>query len=245
MPKEKKSAKGGKKGISKKREAKKTVAKKPSKKELKEVKKEEKVKAKARPPELDLSAEARRAKEETRRAKEEEKPRVEMEKEIAKEKEKGEVKAEVKEEKLEEAEKEEVKAEKQKEPAHFYCGTGRRKTSIAKVRLYQGTGTFMINGRTLDGYIGGRKLLEIIAKKPLEITDNLSKFDVNVNVSGGGVASQTEAIRHGIARALLQVNPDLKSPLKKEGLLTRDPRMKERKKYGRKRARKRFQYSKR
>ena len=138
--------------------------------------------------------------------------------------------------------KEEVKKEKEK-PNYF--GTGRRKTSVARVRLYQGKGAFIINGRQLSDYVAGRRLLEVAAKRPLDVTDNLENFDVEVNVFGGGVVSQAEAIRHGVARALLQVNQDLKPSLKREGLLTRDPRMKERKKYGRKRARKRFQYSKR
>ena len=126
-----------------------------------------------------------------------------------------------------------------------YWGTGRRKTSIARVRLLPGTGEVKINNRTLEDYIGGRKTLYMQVSLPLEQTKNTGKFDIHCNVIGGGVNSQIGAVRLGIARALLTMDPDLRSSLREEGLLTRDPRAKERKKYGRKRARKRFQFSKR
>ena len=125
-----------------------------------------------------------------------------------------------------------------------YIGTGRRKNSLARVRIKAGTGQFKINGRTLDAYFN-RETLSMIVKRPLEATDTLSKFDVFANLSGGGVAGQAGALRHGIARALLQYDADLRKILRKGGFLTRDPRMKERKKYGQKGARARFQFSKR
>jgi len=127
----------------------------------------------------------------------------------------------------------------------IFSATGRRKTSIARVKLSQGKGDILINRRPLMNYMANRDVLGIMVKKPLVITDTLSKYDVFAKVEGGGVASQAGALSHGIARALLLVSPDFRGKLKKEGLLTRDPRMKERKKYGRKKARKRFQYSKR
>ncbi len=127
----------------------------------------------------------------------------------------------------------------------FYFATGRRKTSVARVKLVPGAGNVFVNQKPLSKYVAGRKVLEVMVKKPLSVTDTISRYDVAVKVAGGGVSSQAGAISHGIARALLGVNPDLRAKLKPEGLLTRDPRMKERKKYGRKRARKRFQYSKR
>ncbi len=126
-----------------------------------------------------------------------------------------------------------------------YWGTGRRKTSIARVRLLPGSGVVKINDRTLEDYIGGRKTLYPQLTLPFEATRNTNRFDVFCNVSGGGVNSQVGAIRLGIARALLTLDPELRSALRGEDLLTRDPRAKERKKYGRKRARKRFQFSKR
>ena len=125
----------------------------------------------------------------------------------------------------------------------FY-GTGRRKNAIARVWILPGTGAVKINNRELDEYFG-KKTLEMIVKQPLELTDTLSKFDVMATVKGGGITGQAGAIRHGIARALLKSNEEYKAVLRSEGLLTRDPRVKERKKYGRKRARKRFQFSKR
>ncbi len=123
--------------------------------------------------------------------------------------------------------------------------TGRRKTSIAVVKLVKGKGRVFVNGKTLANYIGNRPTLEMMIFKPLALTDNQEKFDVRVKALGGGVSSQAGAIKHAISRALLKVNEENKAVLKAEGLLTRDPRVKERKKYGRKKARKRFQFSKR
>ncbi len=125
-----------------------------------------------------------------------------------------------------------------------YYGTGRRKSSVARVRLIPGEGNFTINGRTLDDYFG-LETLKVIAKQPLVLTGTDNKFDVLVNVAGGGFTGQAGAIRHGIARALLQADEELRPVLKKAGYLTRDPRMKERKKYGLKKARKAPQFSKR
>ena len=123
--------------------------------------------------------------------------------------------------------------------------TGRRKTSIAVVKLVKGKGRVFVNGKTLAAYIGNRPALEMQIFKPLALTENMENYDVRVKAVGGGISSQAGAIRHGISRALLQINPDFRPILKAEGLLTRDARVKERKKYGRKRARKRFQFSKR
>ena len=125
-----------------------------------------------------------------------------------------------------------------------YIGTGRRKRSLARVRLMNGTGQFSVNGRNLEDFFG-RETLVMIIKQPLEATDSLDKFDIFANVNGGGSSGQAGAVRHGIARALLAYDPELKSALRKGGYLTRDPRMKERKKYGQKGARVRFQFSKR
>lgn len=127
----------------------------------------------------------------------------------------------------------------------YYWGTGRRKTSVARVRLRPGNGLVMINNRTAEDYIGNRRTLNHMLKAPLEVVNEEGKMDVLVNVRGGGISSQAGAIRHGIARALLDVNGDYRSALKSEGFLTRDSRVKERKKYGQKRARKKFQFSKR
>jgi len=127
----------------------------------------------------------------------------------------------------------------------YYWGTGRRKTSIARVRLKNGNGQVTINNKTAEAYIGNRRTLQGMLKAPLSIVGQEGKMDVIVNVKGGGVSSQAGAIRHGISRALLEVSDDFRSPLKAEGFLTRDSRVKERKKYGQKRARKRFQFSKR
>ena len=127
----------------------------------------------------------------------------------------------------------------------MYTATGRRKTSTAVVKLVKGKGRVFVNGKTLAAYIGNRPALEMMIFRPLALTDNQTNFDVRVKVVGGGVSSQSGAIRHGISRALVEYNEELKSVLKSEGLLTRDAREKERKKYGRKRARKRFQFSKR
>lgn len=126
-----------------------------------------------------------------------------------------------------------------------YYGTGRRKTATARVYLRPGKGRLVVNGDTWNKYFGERPLIEQIIKQPLRETHTVSKYDIVVNVQGGGTMGQAGAIRHGIARALLQANPALRLALKRAGLLTRDPRMKERKKYGQKGARKRFQFSKR
>ncbi len=127
--------------------------------------------------------------------------------------------------------------------AKFY-GTGRRKKSIARVYLVPGTGKVTINKRDMDDYLG-LETLKVIVRQPLVATDTEGKFDVLVNVKGGGYTGQAGAIRHGIARALLQADPDYRPILKKAGYLTRDPRMKERKKYGLKAARRAPQFSKR
>lgn len=125
-----------------------------------------------------------------------------------------------------------------------YIATGRRKTSVARVRMAAGAGKFVINQRTFDEYITV-PTLRTHAMQPLADTDSAKKFDVAVDVEGGGPAGQAGAIRHALARALLKALPDLKSVLRKKGFLTRDPRMRERKKYGQPGARKRFQFSKR
>ena len=127
----------------------------------------------------------------------------------------------------------------------YYYGTGRRKSSVARVRVYEnGTGNITINGRDIDNYFG-LDTLKMVVRQPLVSTDLLGKVDVVVTVCGGGVTGQAGAIRHGIARALCKANPELRSDLKKAGFLTRDPRMKERKKYGLKAARRAPQFSKR
>ena len=125
----------------------------------------------------------------------------------------------------------------------FY-GTGRRKSSVARVYLTPGTGKITINKRDIDDYFG-LETLKVVVRQPLVATDTLDKFDVLVNVHGGGFTGQAGAIRHGIARALLQVDPEYRAALKAAGFLTRDPRMKERKKYGLKAARRAPQFSKR
>ena len=125
-----------------------------------------------------------------------------------------------------------------------YWGTGRRKTSTARVRLVPGDGKIEINDKPLEQYFGRSSLQEVV-KQPLEITKEMGEFDIYANVEGGGVSGQAEAIRHGIARALLETSGDYRDILKTAGFLTRDPRMKERKKYGRKKARKSPQFSKR
>ncbi len=126
----------------------------------------------------------------------------------------------------------------------FFYGTGRRKHSVARVRLYQGTGKFTINDRDIDDYFG-LETLKLIARQPLSLTETADQFDIVVKVAGGGVTGQAGAIRHGVARALLGFNAELRPELKKAGFLTRDPRMKERKKYGLKAARRAPQFSKR
>lgn len=125
-----------------------------------------------------------------------------------------------------------------------YYGTGRRKTSTARVYLRPGTGEFKVNKKTFEQYFPNQALRMII-RQPLTLTDTASKFDIIVNVAGGGPAGQAGAVRHGITRALMEFNGDLRPALKGAGLVTRDPRAKERKKYGQKGARKRFQFSKR
>ncbi len=126
----------------------------------------------------------------------------------------------------------------------YFYGTGRRKSSVARVRVYNGTGKITINGRDIDDYFG-LETLKLIVHQPLNLTETEGKFDIVANVSGGGVTGQAGAIRHGIARALLLADESFRPILKKAGLLTRDPRMKERKKYGLKGARRAPQFSKR
>lgn len=125
-----------------------------------------------------------------------------------------------------------------------YYGTGRRKTSVARVRLVTGEGNVVINGRHIDEYFG-IKTLDLIVKQPLNLTETADKYDVIANVQGGGPSGQAGAIRHGISRALLELDAELRPALKKAGFLTRDPREKERRKYGLKKARKASQFSKR
>jgi small subunit ribosomal protein S9 len=125
-----------------------------------------------------------------------------------------------------------------------YYGTGRRKSSVARVYLSPGSGKITVNKRDMDNYFG-LETLKLIIRQPLVLTNTLSKFDVKVNVTGGGFTGQAGAIRHGISRALLQADAELRPALKKAGYLTRDPRMKERKKYGLKGARRAPQFSKR
>ena len=122
--------------------------------------------------------------------------------------------------------------------------TGKRKTAIAQVRMRDGSGVIEINGRTIENYFA-RITSRMVVRQPLELTETVERFDVIVSVGGGGLAAQADAIRHGISRALCQVNADFRPPLKRAGYLTRDARIKERKKYGQPGARKRFQYSKR
>ena len=126
----------------------------------------------------------------------------------------------------------------------YFYGTGRRKKSVARVRVYPGTGKIIINDRDIDNYFG-LETLKLIVRQPLVLTETSEKFDVICKVQGGGVTGQAGAIRHGLARALLQYDENLRPALKKAGFLTRDPRMKERKKYGLKGARRAPQFSKR
>jgi small subunit ribosomal protein S9 len=125
-----------------------------------------------------------------------------------------------------------------------FGGTGRRKRAIARVRITLGQGVITVNKKPLDEYFARESLMQIV-RQPLEVTQTSGRFDVNVQTIGGGIAGQAGAVRHGIARALLDMDESLREALRKNGLLTRDPREKESKKYGRKRARKRFQFSKR
>lgn len=122
--------------------------------------------------------------------------------------------------------------------------TGRRKCSVARVRLAPGTGKIVVNEKSVIDYFG-RRTLELVVNAPFEVTDTVGKFDATVSVIGGGVSGQAGAVRHGISRALIMVDPELRSALKRAGFLTRDPRMKERHKYGLKKARKAPQFSKR
>ena len=126
----------------------------------------------------------------------------------------------------------------------YYYGTGRRKHSVARVRMYPGTGKITINGRDIDEYFG-LETLKLIVRQPMEITNTLGRFDIVCTVAGGGVSGQAGAIRHGIARALIAAEPELRDSVKKAGFITRDSRMKERKKYGLKAARRAPQFSKR
>ena len=126
----------------------------------------------------------------------------------------------------------------------YFYGTGRRKSSVARVRVYPGSGMITINGKDIDQYFG-LETLKLIINQPFEVTGTMGKFDIVANVAGGGLSGQAGAIRHGVSRALLLADETYRSPLKKAGFLTRDPRMKERKKYGLKAARRAPQFSKR
>ncbi|MBN2371000.1 MAG: 30S ribosomal protein S9 [Vicinamibacteria bacterium] len=126
-----------------------------------------------------------------------------------------------------------------------YYGTGKRKSSVARVHLRAGCGEVRLNGRTIDEYFGGLAALKMVVRQPLAVTETNDKFDVVASISGGGISSQAGALRHGISRALCEFNSELRKRLKSEGFLTRDARAKERKKYGQKGARRRFQFSKR
>ena len=126
----------------------------------------------------------------------------------------------------------------------YFYGTGRRKSSVARVRVYPGSGVITINGKDIDQYFG-LETLKLIINQPFEVTGTMGKFDIVANVAGGGLSGQAGAIRHGVARALLQADETYRSPMKKAGYLMRDPRMKERKKYGLKAARRAPQFSKR
>ena len=128
--------------------------------------------------------------------------------------------------------------------AEPYYSTGKRKTSVARTWLKPGKGIITINNRTIEDYFG-RETAKVVVEQPFVLTDTYGSFDVKVNVAGGGVSGQAAAIRHGITKALLQFNPEFRTILKKAGLIRRDARVKERKKYGQKGARARFQYSKR
>ena len=129
--------------------------------------------------------------------------------------------------------------------ASEYYATGKRKTSVARVRLTAGSGEMQIGDRSLDDYFGGHEALKMLVRQPFAVTETLEKFDVHAVLDGGGVSSQAGALRHGISRALCNFDLELRKRLKKAGFLTRDARIKERKKYGQKGARRRFQFSKR
>ena len=129
--------------------------------------------------------------------------------------------------------------------ANEYYATGKRKTSVARVHLRPGTGDMRLNDKSVDEYFGGHEALKLLIRQPFAVTETLEKFDVMAHLHGGGVSAQAGALRHGIARALCVVDLELRKRLKKAGFLTRDARIKERKKYGQKGARRRFQFSKR
>jgi small subunit ribosomal protein S9 len=129
-------------------------------------------------------------------------------------------------------------------PIEYYA-TGKRKTSVARVHLRAGSGEIKLNERTLDEYFGGNEALKMLVRQPFALTETVDRFDVLANLNGGGVSAQAGALRHGISRALCEFNAELRKRLKKAGFLTRDARIKERKKYGQKGARRRFQFSKR
>jgi small subunit ribosomal protein S9 len=126
-----------------------------------------------------------------------------------------------------------------------YYATGKRKTAIARVHLRPGTGDMRLNDKSVDDYFGGHEALKLLIRQPFAVTETLEKFDVTAHLHGGGVSAQAGALRHGIARALCVMDLELRKRLKKAGFLTRDARIKERKKYGQKGARRRFQFSKR
>jgi small subunit ribosomal protein S9 len=125
-----------------------------------------------------------------------------------------------------------------------FCATGKRKTSVARVWMKPGTGNIVVNKRSIDEYFG-RPTSKMVVRQPLELTDNVGKFDIFINVCGGGPSGQAGAIKHGITKALLEADPELRATLKKAGFITRDSRIKERKKYGKRGARRSFQFSKR
>ena len=129
--------------------------------------------------------------------------------------------------------------------ANEFYATGKRKTSVARVHIKPGTGEMKVNDRTMDEFFGGHEALKLLVRQPFAVTETLEKFDVWAHLHGGGVSAQAGALRHGIARALCEFDLELRKRLKKAGFLTRDARIKERKKYGQKGARRRFQFSKR
>jgi small subunit ribosomal protein S9 len=131
------------------------------------------------------------------------------------------------------------------EKERYHYGTGRRKNAVARVRLYPGSGTITVNGKEMEQYFGGREIYHATVQQPLKLTNSADKFDVIVKVVGGGTSGQAGAVRHGISRALARSDDELRASLKSAGLLTRDARVKERKKVGLKRARKAPQYTKR
>ncbi len=131
------------------------------------------------------------------------------------------------------------------ETVPVYSATGKRKTSVARVRLTAGDGKFIVNEKPLDEYFGGLETAMMVIKQPLEITNTIGKYDIVVSVHGGGMSGAADAIKHGITRALMVIDPGFRIPLKRAGFVTRDSRIKERKKYGQKGARARFQFSKR